>query len=115
MTGFIEKTLKCLDYLRAVSYVKGEHSGDGKDDRYREWLKAAYEEPGFLDAKDYFSIYEACREKSPETLTNDEVRGCVTFLIRQMRNQYAPYPCLTDGELLGLLERWIQLNREAEI
>ena len=114
MTGFIEKTLKCLDYLRLVFPMTGEHPGDGKDDRYREWLKAAYDEPGFLDEGDYFSVYESCREKAPGTLSKDEVRACVTFLIRQMRNQYAPYPCLAGGELLALLDRWIELNEEED-
>ena len=43
-------------------------------------------------------------------LTDDQVRGCITFLLRQMRNQYAPYPCLASGELHQLLLRWIELN-----
>ena len=114
MTGFIEKTVKCTDYLRLVFPSTGEHPGDGKDERYRDWLKAAYDEPAFLYDGDYFSVYEACREKTPETMTKSEVRGCVTFLLRQMRSQYAPYPCLTSGELLSLLDRWIELNQEAD-
>lgn len=53
-------------------------------------------------------------DKAPADMTDNEVRGCITFLLRQMRSQYAPYPCLISGELHGLLVRWIELNDKGE-
>ena len=54
--GFLEKTQLCADYLRSVLQDSGEKPADGKDSRFRDWHKAAYEEPDFLDTGDFFAV-----------------------------------------------------------
>ena len=110
MSELLNKAKACVGYLRLALPETGQHPGHTKDDRFRDWQKAAYDDPDFAYDGDYFAVYEECRDKDTNSLNNEQVRGCITFLLRQMRNQYAPYPCLTSGELLELLERWIELN-----
>ena len=90
MSDLLNKAKDCAVYLGLVLPVTGAHCGLTNDDR--------------LD----------CRGENPGELTEEQTRACITFLLRQMRNSYAPYPCLTSGELLGYLNRWIELKEEAE-
>ncbi len=76
-----------------------------KQPLWKEWLHEAYQDPDFL-MTGYFSVYEKCRDQAIDTLNLNEVRGCITFLLRQMRCEYPPYWCLTDGSLADLLMRW---------
>ena len=108
-SDFTRKTRLCADYLRSVLQDSRETPADAKDSRFRDWQTATYEESGFLDTGDFFAVYEKCRNKAPDMLTSNEVRGCVTFLLRQMRYEYPPYSCIENGELLALLERWLEL------
>ena len=81
---------------------------------FSEWLGAAYSDPMFLFDGDYFEMYDKCRDKAVGTLTMRETRGCLTFLIRQMRCAYVPYDCVLDGSLLAFLEHWLDLTKEAQ-
>lgn len=83
-----------------------------KRDAWREWQSAAYADPGFLYDGDIFDVYADCRNRDTDTLTMNEVRGCLTFLIRQTRCEYPPYSCLCDGTLPKLLFRFIDLAKE---
>ncbi len=114
MSDLLKKARECEIFLGLVLSETGKHPGDDSDDRFRAWRKAAYDDPDFLYEGDYFAVYDDCRDKDVTELTNDQVRGCITFLLRQMRNQYAPYPCLTSGELYQLLVRWIELNEKED-
>ena len=114
MSDLLNKAKDCAVYLGLVLPATGAHCGLTNDDRFREWRKAAYDDPDFLYDGDYFAVYGDCRGKNPGELTEEQTRACITFLLRQMRNSYAPYPCLTSGELLGYLNRWIELKEEAE-
>ena len=110
MNGLIRTAKECREFLHSVNPLTGRHPGTINDGRFHAWREAVYSDPGFLYDGDYFSCYDACRGKNPAVLSNNEVRGCITFLLRQMRCQYPPYPCLDSGELLALLDRWIELN-----
>ena len=112
MSELKKKAMESENFLSLILPETGKHPGLDNDDRFRAWRKAAYEDPGFLYDGDYIACYEECRDKETSELTNDEVRCCITFLLRQMRNQYAPYPCLVSGELYRLLLRWIELKEE---
>ena len=113
MSDLMKKARDCEIFLRLSE--TGKHPGIVNDDRFRAWRKAAYDDPGFLYGGDYISCYEECRDRDVNELTNEQVRGCITFLLRQMRNQYAPYPCLVSGQLHSLLLRWIGLNEKGNI
>lgn len=114
MSDLLKKAKDCEVFLSLVPPEAGGHPGNTDDGRYRAWLRAVYDDPDFLYDGDYFECYERCRDKTPADMTDNEVRGCITFLLRQMRSQYAPYPCLISGELHGLLVRWIELNDKGE-
>ncbi len=108
----LQKTRDCVDFLQLTLPSTGRHPGHARDDRWQAWLKAVYEDSGFLCSGDCFAVYQECRGKPVDSLGVDQVCACVTFLLRQMRNEYEPYPSLTDGELLALLNRWIELTEE---
>ena len=110
MRDLLKKAKDCEVFLRLMLPETGSHPGSTNDERYHAWEHTVYDDSDFLYEGDYFERYEQCRDKVPSDMTNDEVRGCITFLLRQMRNQYAPYPCLVSGELHDLLARWIELN-----
>ena len=112
MSELLKKAKECEIFLSLVLPETGTHPGMDNDGRFRAWRKAAYDDPDFLYDGDYFACYEECRDMDVNSLNNEQVRGCITFLLRQMRNQYAPYPCLVSGELRRLLLRWIELNEE---
>lgn len=112
MNDLLSKAKECAVFLGLKLPETGNHSGLVNDDRFRDWRKAVYDDPDFLYDGDFFAVYGECREKDPGTLNEDQVRACVTFLLRQMRSAYAPYPCLVSGELLGFLNRWIELKEE---
>ena len=112
MSELLQKAKECEIFLSLVLPETGKHPGIDSDDRFRAWRKAVYDDPDFLYDGDYIECYEGYRDKDVNELTNDQVRACITFLLRQMRNQYAPYPCLESGELHRLLVRWIELNEE---
>ncbi len=114
MSDLLNKTKACAEFLSLVLPETGKHSGLANDDRFRDWQKAVYDDPDFLFDGDFFAVYGECRGKDPQSLTGEQTRACVTFLLRQMRSAYAPYPCLTEGELLGLLAHWIELKEDAE-
>ena len=114
MSDLMKKARACEVFLSLVLPETGKHPGNTNDDRFRAWQAAAYDDPDFLYDGDYFAIYDECRNKDANDLNDEQVRGCITFLLRQMRNQYAPYPCLTSGELYRLLVRWIELNEEED-
>ena len=110
MSGLLKAAKSCREFLQTVNPQTGRHPGHTGDERYRAWRDAVYSDPDFLYEGNYFTCYDNCRGKDAGTLSNDEVRGCITFLLRQMRCEYPPYPCLDSGELLRLLDRWIELN-----
>ncbi|MCR4883525.1 MAG: hypothetical protein K6A68_08145 [Clostridiales bacterium] len=110
MNGLLKAAKDCRDFLQTVNPKTGRHPGHTADERFRAWREAVYGDPDFLYEGNYFTCYESCRGKDAGVLSNDEVRGCITFLLRQMRCEYPPYPCLDSGELLALLDRWITLN-----
>lgn len=114
MSDLLKKTKACAEYLNEKLPETGKHGGGTDDSRFREWGKAVYGDPDFLYEGDYFSVYAECRGRDPSSLDEERTRACVTFLLRQMRSAYAPYPCLTSGELLGLLNRWIELKEAAK-
>ena len=114
MSDLMKKAMECEIFLSLRLPETGKHPGLDNDDRFRAWRKAAYDDPDFLYDGDYIACYEECRDKDASELSNDQVRGCITFLLRQMRNQYAPYPCLVSGELYRLLLRWIELNEKED-
>ena len=114
MSDLMKKARECEIFLSLRLPETGKHPGLDNDDRFRAWRKAAYDDPDFLYDGDYIACYEKCREQAAGELTNDQVRACITFLLRQMRNQYAPYPCLVSGELHSLLLRWIELNEKED-
>ena len=114
MSDLINKTKACAEFLQLALPATGQHPGHTKDDRFRDWEMAAYDDPTFLYDGDYFAVYDECCGKDTNTLNSEQVRACVTFLLRQMRNQYEPYPCLASGELLALLDRWIELSEKED-
>ena len=114
MTDLLKKAKDCAVYLGLVLPETGAHCGLTNDSRFLDWRKAVYDDPDFLSDGDYFTVYGECRGKDPGSLNEEQVRACVTFLLRQMRSAGAPYPCLTSGELLGFLNRWIKLKEEAK-
>ena len=63
----LQKTKDCVDFLRLILPSTGLHPGHTRDERWRAWLKAVYDDPGLLFDGDYFAAYEECREK---------LRGC---------------------------------------
>ena len=101
-------------FLSLMLPETGRHPGFTNDERYHAWEQAVYDDLDFLYEGDYFECYDECQGKAPNTLTNEQVRGCITFLLRQMRNQYAPYPCIVSGELHDLLTHWIELNEKED-
>ena len=106
----LQKTRECVDFLRLTLPSTGQHPGHTRDARWQDWLNAVYDDPGFLFNGDSFAVWQECRSKPADSLDTEQARACVTFLLRQMRNEFEPYPCLTDGELLALLNRWIELT-----
>ena len=114
MSELLKKAKDCAVYLGLVWPETGKHCGLTNDDRFLDWRRAVYNDPDFLYDGDYFAVYDECRGKDTNTLNSEQVRACITFLLRQMRNQYEPYPCLTSGELLALLDRWIELNEKED-
>lgn len=105
-------TIKCLDYLRAVGAEACDHTQRlHLDARFDAWHKAAYEEKGFLDYGDYFEHANACREKPVQTLTFNEVRERITFILRTARGSdtFLDEP-IRDGSLKALLERYLELT-----
>lgn len=114
MNELIKKTRACMEYLGIINPQTGRHPGNTDDERFRDWREAVYSDPEFLYEGNYITCYWECRDKEIKTLTNDEVRGCITFLLRQMRCEYPPYPCLDSGELLAYLDRWIELNNHTD-
>ena len=112
MTELLKKAKECAVYLGLVWPETGGHCGLTDDSRFLDWRKAVYDDPDFLYEGDYFAVYEDCRGKDPAGLNEEQVRACITFLLRQMRCASAPYPCLTSGELLGFLNRWIEMKEE---
>ncbi len=112
MSDLMNKTKACLEFLAQVQPDTGKHSGQTDDRRFREWQKAVYDDPDFLYLGDFFTIYSECRGKAPNELSKEKARACITFLVRQMRFGYAPYPFLVEGELLGLLRRWTELEEK---
>ncbi len=81
---------------------------------FRNWLSAAYDDPDFLVSRDYLTVFGECHDKPVETLTLLQVRSCITFLIRQMRCTFVPYPCIIDGSMVRLLNRWLEMNGGAK-
>ena len=114
MSDLMKKARECEIFLSLRLPETGKHPGLDNDDRFRAWRKVAYDDPDFMYEGDYIACYEKCREQAAGELTNDQVRACITFLLRQMRNQYTPYPCLVSGELHSLLLRWIELNEKED-
>ena len=114
MSDLLNRAKDCEMFLSLILPETGRHPGFTNDDRYHAWEQAVYDDPDFLYDGDYFECYAQCQEKEANTLTDEQVRGCITFLLRQMRNQYAPYPCLVSGELHDLLARWIELNEKED-
>ncbi len=110
MSDLMKKARECEIFLSLVLPETGKHPGQDNDDRFRVWRKAAYDDPDFLYDGDYIACYEECRNMDTDELTKDQVRACITFLLRQMRNQNTPYPCLVSAELHRLLLRLIRLN-----
>lgn len=105
-------TIKCLDYLRTVGAETCDHTQRlHLDARFDAWHKAAYEDKGFLDYGDYFEHANACREKPVQTLTLNEVRGRITFVLRTARGSdtFLDEP-IRDGSLKALLERYLELT-----
>ncbi len=114
MTNLREKTAACTAYLKSISPEGLRDPAVTQCRIFRDWLSAVYADPSFLDPENFFSCYEECRNKPAEEMSSDEVRACITFYVRQMRFQYPPYPCIVDGELLGLLDRWLRITEEEE-
>ena len=112
-SALLQKAKECVDFLSLALPETGKHPGHTKDDRWRAWQKAVYDDPEFLYDGDFIAVYEECREKPAAELSLDQLRACITFLLRQMRSQYEPYPCLTDGAMRALLQQWINLTEEA--
>ena len=112
-TNLLWETRECADFLRLTVPETGRHPGHTRDERWKAWLKTVYEDSNFLYDGDFFAVYDECRDKLPGEMDKDQVRACITFLLRQMRQEYEPYSCLTSGELLALLNRWIDLAEGA--
>lgn len=107
-----DTTIKCIEYLRAVGTDACEHKERlYLDERFDAWHKSAYEDEGFLDYGDYFAHADACREKPVQTLSLDETRSRITFILRTARGSYTflDEP-IRDGSLLALLERYLELT-----
>lgn len=109
---FLSKTEVCAKYLSSASLAERKNPAFTRDDAYREWQMAAYDEPAFLYDGDYLSLYNHCAAKDAANLSMEEVRASITFLIRQMRCEYAPYSCIVSGRLASLLTRYIALAKE---
>lgn len=109
---FLYKAEVCTDYLSSASLAERRNPAFTKDDAYREWQKAAYDEPAFLYDGDYLSLHSHCAGKDAANLSMEEVRASITFLLRQMRCEYAPYSCIVSGRLASLLTRYIALAKE---
>lgn len=105
-------TIQCLEYLQTVGTEACDHTQRlHLDARFDAWHKAAYEEKGFLDYGDYFEHANACREKPVQTLTFNEVRERITFILRTARGSdtFLDEP-IRDGSLKALLERYLELT-----
>lgn len=108
MRSLTDLTRDCVEYLEAVQ--GSEAPSLSSDPRYKAWHVAIYDDTaGFMFMGDFFGVYKRCREKDVATLTADEVRGCVTFLDRQMRHSGSD-ACLRNGELLKYLQRWLDIT-----
>ncbi len=107
-----DTTIKCIEYLRVVGADACEHKERlYLDERFDAWHKSAYEDAGFLDYDNYFAHADACREKPVQTLSLDETRSRITFILRTARGSYTflDEP-IRDGSLLALLERYLELT-----
>lgn len=101
---------ECVAILSSASQEVRRKTDLTQHEAFQAWRRAAYEEPGFLYDGDYIGMYRACREKRLEGLSLEEVRTCITFDLRQMRCEYAPYSCIVKGELASLLRRYLELT-----
>ena len=106
---FLSKTEMCACYHSNASSMERKNPAFTKNDAYREWQSAAYNEPEFLYAGDYITLYKRCMRKDAAHLNVEEVRASITFLLRQMRCEYAPYSCIVSGRLAALMARYIEL------
>ena len=79
---------------------------------YTRWLSCAYNDPDFFMHRGYFTVYGKAKLQPIDTLSSLQVQAYITFLVRQMRFSYVPYPCIVDGLLLALLERWLHFEKE---
>ncbi len=100
----------CVAVLSSASQEEREKTDLTRHEAFQAWRRAAYEESGFLYDGDYIGMYRACKEKRIEGLSMEEVRACITFDLRQMRCEYAPYSCIVRGELAALLRRYLELT-----
>ena len=79
---------------------------------WQAWVQAVCDDPDFLMRTDgnFFAVYKKCRHYSPDRLTRDEARGCITFLLEQILLSPAPHKCLADGTFGDFLMRWAVLE-----
>lgn len=106
------KTEALADVLLNASDEELKNPGFDRQDCFTEWLALAYDDPDFFYEGDYIGVYQKCRCRNAQDLTLDEVRACVTFLIRQMRHEYAPYSCIRNRSLGNCLKRLYELTKE---
>ena len=111
LTDATIKLLACYS-SRTPSQLKA--GGFTHTDEFTSWLRAAYEDDSFLCGGDFISVFERCRSKDIFTLTFDETRACITYLVRQMRFESEPYPSITDGTLFDLLIHCLELTSKEE-
>ena len=110
---FLRLTMECIECLKedkkteiCISY--GYDTPD--DTRWEHWHDAAYDEPGFLYTEgNPFDIFDKCRGKDVKKLNIVMIRGCITALLREMRNGG-----IDKDTLIMLLERWLELAEQQE-
>ena len=112
MTELKNASKAFLDFLHTADDAVKSDPAFTTQSALTRWLGAVYSADGFLYEDDYFDLFNRCREKPVSGLNLDETRGMLTFLIRQMRCSYVPYPCVLDGSLAALLEHWLELVKE---
>ena len=114
MSDLTVKTRALVLYLRSAAEERLQDPALTQCHIFRDWLEAVYNAPSFLARTGYLACYSGCRGRNVRELNLEEVQGCITFLVRQMRNQYPPYSCIVSGEMKKLLERWLELTEEGK-
>lgn len=106
----MDATVKLLACYNSLTPSQLKAGGFTHKAEFIAWQSALYDDTGFLYDGDYFAVFDQCQSKDTFTLTMDETRACITFLIRQMRYEYEPYPCITDGTFFELLIHVLELT-----